>query len=173
MLKQEYLRPHDVCVLLQLAVWPWRTFRDLSAAVGLSLGETHNSAKRLELARLAAPGVSQVNVEGVLEFLSFGIPYVFPAQLGVPARGIPRERVEKSLSEVLGGPVKIVVTPYGALSLDVDDQEDYRILDACYEEWAAITAAVDPYSKTSDNVGQNAISTTDIIKNTKNGRVDK
>ncbi len=89
MLKQEYLRPHDVCVLLQLAASPWGTFRGLSAAVGLSLGETHNSTKRLELARLAAPGVSQVNVEGVLEFLSFGVPYVFPAQLGVPARGIP------------------------------------------------------------------------------------
>jgi len=59
-------------------------------------------------------------------------------------KGNTRKRVEKSVSEVLGGPVKVVITPYGGLSLDVDDEEDFRILDSCYEEWAAITAAVDP-----------------------------
>lgn len=60
--------------------------------------------------------------------------------------GNTRERVEKSLSEVLGGPVKIIVTPFGGLSLDVDDQEDFEILDSCYSDWAAITAAVEPRS---------------------------
>lgn len=59
-------------------------------------------------------------------------------------KGNTRERVEKSVSEVLGGPVKVVITPYGGLSLDVDDEEDFRILDACYKDWAAITAAIDP-----------------------------
>ncbi len=58
--------------------------------------------------------------------------------------GNTESRVEKSISEIVGGPVKIVVTPYGGLSLDVDDEEDYRVLDARYQEWAAITAAVDP-----------------------------
>lgn len=59
-------------------------------------------------------------------------------------KGNTRERVEKSVSQVLGGPVKVVITPYGGLSLDVDDEEDFRILDSCYEEWAAITAGVEP-----------------------------
>ena len=59
-------------------------------------------------------------------------------------KGNTRERVEKSISEVLGGPVKVVITPYGALRLDVDDEEDFRILDSCYQEWAAITAAIKP-----------------------------
>ena len=59
-------------------------------------------------------------------------------------KGNTRERVENSVSKVLGGPIKVVVTPYGGLSLDVDDDEDFRILDARYGEWAAITAAVDP-----------------------------
>jgi hypothetical protein len=57
--------------------------------------------------------------------------------------GNTEARVEKSFSAVLGGPVKIVVTPYGGLSLDVDDPEDYRVLNARYQDWAAITAAVD------------------------------
>jgi len=59
-------------------------------------------------------------------------------------KGNTQERVEKSISDTLGGSLKIVVTPFGGLSLDVDDEEDFRILNACYEEWAAITAAVDP-----------------------------
>ena len=64
-------------------------------------------------------------------------------------KGNTRERVEKSVSEVLGGSVKIVISPYGGLSLDVDDQEDFRILDACYKDWAAITAAVEPVCSSS------------------------
>jgi GTP:adenosylcobinamide-phosphate guanylyltransferase len=58
-------------------------------------------------------------------------------------KGNTRKRVERSVSEVLGGPVKIVITPFGGLSLDVDDEEDLRVLDARFEDWAAITAAVD------------------------------
>jgi len=59
-------------------------------------------------------------------------------------KGNTRQRVEQSVSEVLGGPVKVVVSPYGGLSLDVDDEEDFKILDKSYEDWAAITANVDP-----------------------------
>ncbi|NOR18636.1 MAG: NTP transferase domain-containing protein [Xanthomonadales bacterium] len=61
-------------------------------------------------------------------------------------KGNTRERVEKAVGDALGGSVRIVVTPFGGLSLDVDDQEDFRVLDACYTEWAAITAAVKPDS---------------------------
>ena len=57
-------------------------------------------------------------------------------------KGNTRERVEKAIGDTLGGSLRIVVTPFGSLSLDVDDQEDFRILDACYSDWAAITAAV-------------------------------
>ena len=89
MAKQEYLRPHDVCVLLQLAMRPRSTFRDLAGAVGLSLGEAHNAAKRLELARLVILGEPSVNLAGALEFLTAGVPYSFPPQMGPLSRGIP------------------------------------------------------------------------------------
>lgn len=64
-------------------------------------------------------------------------------------KGNTRERVEKCISDVLGGPVKAVTSPFGSLSLDVDDEEDFRILNARYEDWAAITANVDPDIKNS------------------------
>jgi GTP:adenosylcobinamide-phosphate guanylyltransferase len=57
-------------------------------------------------------------------------------------KGNTRERVEKSVSEVLGGSVRTVITPFGGLSLDVDDEEDYRVLSARYTDWAEITARV-------------------------------
>jgi GTP:adenosylcobinamide-phosphate guanylyltransferase len=60
--------------------------------------------------------------------------------------GNTEQRVEKCISEILGGPVTIVVTPFGGLSLDVDDHEDYEILDARYQDWAAITDATDTES---------------------------
>jgi len=52
--------------------------------------------------------------------------------------GNTRESVEKSVGNVLGGKVSIVLTPYGGLSLDVDDEEDYRVLKQRYNEWIAI-----------------------------------
>lgn len=48
------------------------------------------------------------------------------------------ERVNKGVSTVLGGPVSMVVTPFGGLSLDVDDEEDYRILSDRYQEWMQV-----------------------------------
>lgn len=109
--KQEYLRPHDVVVLLQLSLRPRATFRDLAPAIGLSLGETHNATRRLQLARLVAPApAARVNRRGALEFLSFGVPYCFPAQVGGPARGVPTAfAVEPIASEVVGD--EVVVWP--------------------------------------------------------------
>jgi len=59
-------------------------------------------------------------------------------------RGNTLGRVEQSVSTVLGGPVRVVVTPYGGLSLDVDDAEDYRVLSGRYREWMAVMEAVRP-----------------------------
>lgn len=53
-----------------------------------------------------------------------------------------RERVEARTSMVLGGPLRMVVTPFGGFSLDVDDEQDYRILTARYEDWMPIHNSV-------------------------------
>ena len=53
-----------------------------------------------------------------------------------------RERVEARTSRVLGGPVRLVISPFGGLSLDVDDEEDFRKLAGRYDEWMAIHDAV-------------------------------
>ncbi len=48
------------------------------------------------------------------------------------------ERVEMSVGDVLGGTIRIVTTPYGGLSLDVDDEEDYSVLNKRYQDWMAL-----------------------------------
>jgi GTP:adenosylcobinamide-phosphate guanylyltransferase len=45
------------------------------------------------------------------------------------------DRVEQACSTVLGGSVRMVITPYGGLSLDVDNEDDYRILSRKFNDW--------------------------------------
>jgi GTP:adenosylcobinamide-phosphate guanylyltransferase len=58
-------------------------------------------------------------------------------------RGNTRTRVEKSVGDVLGGSIRVVTTPYGGLSLDVDDPEDYEILKKRYRDWMKIHNGTD------------------------------
>jgi len=53
------------------------------------------------------------------------------------------ERVEKGVSTVLGGPVRMVVTPFGGLSLDVDEEEDYRVLANRYADWMRVVRGIE------------------------------
>jgi GTP:adenosylcobinamide-phosphate guanylyltransferase len=56
-------------------------------------------------------------------------------------KGNSRARIERCTGTVLGGSIRIVTSPFGGLSLDVDDEEDYRILQERYEDWMAIHEA--------------------------------
>jgi len=52
-------------------------------------------------------------------------------------RGNTPERIERACSAILGGSVRLVPSPHGGLSLDVDDEEDYRVLAQRFGDWAA------------------------------------
>lgn len=51
------------------------------------------------------------------------------------------ERIERACSTVLGGPVRMVITPYGGLSLDADNEEDFEILSRRFADWSLIGPA--------------------------------
>jgi GTP:adenosylcobinamide-phosphate guanylyltransferase len=53
-------------------------------------------------------------------------------------KGNTRERIERCTGTVLGGSIRVVISPFGGLSLDVDDEEDFEILSKRYEDWMAI-----------------------------------
>ncbi len=100
-------------------------------------------------------------------------------------RGNTEARLEKLISGVLGGPVSVVITPFGGLSLDVDDEEDFRILNTRFKDWMAITEAtkttgiqssgadIGQPSNHNDNAGQKAIKMTESNNKKKNGSVDR
>ncbi len=52
-------------------------------------------------------------------------------------------KVEHGVGTVLGGSMKLVQSPYGGLSLDVDDEDDYAMLLANYREWIEVVNALD------------------------------
>ncbi len=48
------------------------------------------------------------------------------------------EDAEEACGDVLGGTVRMVITPYGGLSLDVDNEDDYQVLSRRFEDWSRI-----------------------------------
>jgi GTP:adenosylcobinamide-phosphate guanylyltransferase len=53
-------------------------------------------------------------------------------------RGNLTPRIERAVSTVLGGSVKMIITPFGGLSLDADNEEDFEVLNQRFEDWLDI-----------------------------------
>ena len=53
-------------------------------------------------------------------------------------KGNSARRTEDICGQVLGGKIRIVVTPYGGLSLDADNEEDFRVISERFEEWMQV-----------------------------------
>jgi len=51
-------------------------------------------------------------------------------------RGNLTPRIERACGTVLGGPVRMVITPYGGLSLDADNEDDFRVLSQRFGDWS-------------------------------------
>ena len=51
-------------------------------------------------------------------------------------KGNTMEKTELAMGTVLGGTVKIIITPYGGFSLDVDDEEDFQVLSLRFDDWS-------------------------------------
>jgi len=84
------MRPHDVVVLLKMSISPTVPMgKDLAYALKISPSEISESLQRSVLAGLLDESKRKVRRMALLEFLQFGLPYVFPATRGKVARGIP------------------------------------------------------------------------------------
>lgn len=86
------LRPQDVAILLQLVAQPHRAWlgKDLAHTLHLSASEVSEALARCRFSRLLAadPRTLTVQRAALLEFLFYGLPYVFAVQPGAPARGL-------------------------------------------------------------------------------------
>lgn len=86
------LRSQDIYLLLALVAWPAdekRTYQRLSNAVGLSLSQVHRSLSRAESSHLFDKSRRKIHAPELLEFLSHGLRYAFPAIPAQIQRGVP------------------------------------------------------------------------------------
>lgn len=87
---RQRLKAHDIALALKLAGAPreWNGV-ELAKAIRLSASEVSHGLRRLAFSRLYNPRDKRVMRRPLLEFLVHGLPYVFPAHLGIPGVGMP------------------------------------------------------------------------------------
>ena len=97
------LKPQDILVLLKLILWRDRSWRqnELASELGLSGAEVVHSLERLQRSQLVDESRKNPHRMAALEFLSFGLKYVFPAEIGRIVRGMPTAHSALPLSKKL------------------------------------------------------------------------
>ena len=91
MRKHNGMRPQDIPILIKiisLGDESWR-LSDISSALKISISEVSESLNRSKLANLIDFDKKKVNRQNLLEFLEYGVSYVFPKHPGSMVRGIP------------------------------------------------------------------------------------
>ena len=90
MRKHNGMRPQDVSILLKiisLGNQPWQ-MAGLSNELYISISEVSESLNRSQLAGLIDYNKKIINRRNLMEFLEFGVRYVFPQKPGSMVRGI-------------------------------------------------------------------------------------
>jgi hypothetical protein len=92
MRKHNGMRPQDIVILLKITTFPdkaeWKVM-DLVSSLYLSQSEISESLNRSSLAGLIDVRKKKVMRLSLMEFLEYGIHYVFPQHPGALVRGIP------------------------------------------------------------------------------------
>ena len=85
------MRPQDIVMLLKIICYGSRNWynKDLANDLSLSTAEISNSLQRCALSGLIDTDKKKVRVQSLLEFLVYGIQFVFPQRPGNISRGIP------------------------------------------------------------------------------------
>jgi hypothetical protein len=85
------MRPLDIVILLKiisLGETTWQ-YRDLSAKLYISISEVSESLSRSHTAGLIDESKKRIRLNSLMEFIEFGLSYVFPVVPGQIVTGIP------------------------------------------------------------------------------------
>lgn len=96
------MRPQDVIVLLKLAIIKenWIA-KDLSKNLKISASEISESLNRSAIAGLLSADKKILMKKAFLEFLEYGLKFVFPQNPGAILRGIPTAHSAPPLNNLL------------------------------------------------------------------------
>jgi len=96
------LKSQDILILVHLSLSPGKwTYAQLAEALCMSASEVHAGIKRAELSRLFNPYEKEVNRRAFSELLRYGVPYVYPAEIGGKTRGIKTGYAAHPLCEII------------------------------------------------------------------------
>jgi hypothetical protein len=114
MKKHSGMRPHDIVILIKIAAMgnsAW-LMKDLSFELGISASEVSESLNRSAIAGLLFPDKKRLMKLALLDFLEFGLRYVYPQKPGALVRGIPTAHSAPPLNNVIVSQEPFV-WPYG------------------------------------------------------------
>lgn len=97
------MRPQDVVVLLKLSTLKsekWRV-QDMASGLQISASEVSESLQRSKQARLVSDNKRTIYTSSFLEFLVYGLKYVFPVTPGAVVRGIPTAHSALPLNQTI------------------------------------------------------------------------
>ncbi|NND82298.1 MAG: hypothetical protein HKN50_07710 [Gammaproteobacteria bacterium] len=85
------MRPQDIVVLLKIASHQDETWQQIPVAkqLGLSQSEMSKSLNRSKYAGLIDETGRKVRKLALMDFIQYGLPYVFPQRPGSIVRGVP------------------------------------------------------------------------------------
>lgn len=112
--QNQQMKPQDVLLLLKIVSnnTPSWNQKPMAEALGLSQSEVSEAVGRCKFAGLLAPNGKAVMKMALMEFLQFGLRYVFPVKPGAVVRGVPTSHSAKPLSDEIQS-TEAYVWPYG------------------------------------------------------------
>ena len=109
MMQAPQTRPFDLVVALRL-LRPATTLAGIAEEVAASPSQVHAALKRLDAAGLLRTSARATNVRALLEFLSSGVRFAFPAHRGPLRDGVPTAYSAPPLNTVVDA-IDVVVWP--------------------------------------------------------------
>lgn len=90
MKKHSGMRPQDIVILIMIISIKkenWRNI-DIANALNMSASEISEALNRCMIAKLIDSSKRKVNTNSLIEFIIYGLKYVFPSEPGAVVRGI-------------------------------------------------------------------------------------
>lgn len=105
MKKHNGMRPQDVVILLKIAsakTEPWLA-KDIATDLYISSSEVSESLNRSKMAGLLDSSKKKLMRQAFLQFVEYGLKYVFPAIPGSIVRGMPTAHSASPLDKLVQG----------------------------------------------------------------------
>lgn len=108
------MRPQDIVIILKIAAKQNKNWfmKDLSHELGISASEVSESINRSIIAGLIFPDKKRLMKTAIIDFLQFGLPYVYPQQPGALVRGLATAHSASPLKNIIESE-EAYVWPYG------------------------------------------------------------